>query len=465
MKTAVVGAGWAGLAAATALREAGCDVTVYEAAHTPGGRAKRVQHLPHDHFDAPLDNGQHILLGAYASTLALMRRLGCNPDTLFARQPLCLSALDGSFALAAPPLPAPWHAAAALLSARGLPWPDRLACLRLMRGLRATAWRVARNETAAALLRRYRQPDRAVRVLWEPLCLAALNTPLEQACAQLYANVLRDSLGGPREATDILLPRVDLSALWPDTAAALCRMRYGHAVHTVIPDAGGVDIDGERYKAAVIAVPPYAAARMLASGPAHALAARLAGLPHAPIATLTLKLDAPWPLPRPMMMLTDDPARGWHGQWVFDKTSLRGREAGHAELAIVISAATALAGQDRARTIASLTAQVREQAARRGLPPMPSVASSALLIDKRATFLALPGLARPAQETPWPTLALAGDWTDTGYPGVLEGAVRSGLQAARAILATPATPGNRKVTSGCAPCTAPPPSTAANRAG
>lgn len=434
VKTAVVGAGWAGLAAATALREAGCDVTVYEAAHTPGGRAKAVRHLPHDGFATPLDNGQHILLGAYTDTLALMTRLGRDPDTLFARQPLCLTALDGGFRLAAPRLPAPWHAAAALLCARGLPWRDRLACLRLMRGLRGADWRVPAGETVKALLGRYRQPAQATRLLWEPLCMAALNTPAEQACAQLYAHVLRDSLGGGRAASDILLPRVDLSSLWPDAAAARLAMRYGHAVHTAAPDAGGIDIDGERYDAAVIAVPPHVAARMLAHGPAHALARGLADMQHAPIATLNLKLDAPWPLPRPMMMLADDPARGRHGQWIFDRTSLVGRHTGHTELAIVVSAASALAQQDRDQATRSIIEQVREHGRRGGLPAMPRVVGSAVFVDKRATFLAIPGLRRPTQQTVWPTLALAGDWTDTGYPGVLEGAVRSGLRAADALI-------------------------------
>jgi squalene-associated FAD-dependent desaturase len=435
MKAAVVGAGWAGLAAATALREAGCDVTVYEAGHTPGGRARRVQHPTNERLDAPLDNGQHILLGAYTDTLALMRRLGRNPDTLFVRQPLCLTRLDGSFELATPHLPAPWHAAVALLMARGLSWRDRLACLRLMRGLRATDWRVPAGETVAALLRRHRQHEDATRLLWEPLCLAALNTPIAQGCAQLYANVLRDSLGGRREATDILLPRVDLSALWPDTAAASFAMRYGHRVHSVNPDARGIDVDGQRYDAAVIAVPPYAAARMLAQGAASSLTAGLAEMPHAPIATLTLKLAAPWTLPRPMMMLADDPVRGHDGQWLFDKASLAGRASGDGEVAIVVSAATALAQRDRSHVADTLAAQVREQAARGGLQPMPAVVASALLVDKRATFLALPGLQRPVQKTAWRTLALAGDWTDTAYPGVLEGAVRSGLRAAAAIAA------------------------------
>jgi predicted NAD/FAD-binding protein len=92
VKAAVIGAGWAGLAASIALREAGAKVTVFEAGHTPGGRARRVFH---ESFDAPLDNGQHLLAGAYRQTLALMRRVGRNPDALLMRRPLRLASLDG----------------------------------------------------------------------------------------------------------------------------------------------------------------------------------------------------------------------------------------------------------------------------------------------------------------------------------------------------------------------------------
>jgi squalene-associated FAD-dependent desaturase len=432
VKLAVVGAGWAGLSAAVALRDAGCAVTVYEAGRTPGGRARRV---PHEGGVLPFDNGQHILLGAYTDTLALMRRLGRDPRRLFLRQPLRLSSLDGSFRLAAPRLPAPWHAAVAILSAHGLSWRDGYAVMRSMRSLRASNWTVPAGETVAQMLGRLAQPGEAIRLLWEPLCLAALNTPVAQACAQLFTHVLRDSLAGRREASDMLLPRVDLSELWPDTAAAMCAMRYGHTVKTVDPGVDGVAVDGERYDAAVVALPPAATARVLEQGAARGLAAGLADMPHAPIATLTLRLAGPWRLPQPMMMLHDDPAAGHDGQWVFDRARLAGQSDGPGEIAIVASAAMRLAQRDRTHAIDALTAQVRQQAAKGGLPAMPTVDHASLLIDKRATFLALPGLPRAAQATAWRTLALAGDWTDTGYPGVLEGAVRSGQRAAAWVIA------------------------------
>jgi squalene-associated FAD-dependent desaturase len=435
VKAAVIGAGWAGLAASVALREAGAKVTVFEAGHTPGGRARRVFHTD---FDAPLDNGQHLLSGAYKHTLALMRRVGRNPDALLMRRPLQLASLDGRFRLAAPRLPAPLHMAAAILRARGLAWKDRLATLRLMRGLKTMAWTPPREWTVLHLLHYHAQSDALIRQVWEPLCLAALNTPTATASAALFARVLRDSLTGSRENSDMLLPCTDLSALWPDAAARQVTMRYGSTVRQLRPSAEGIDINQERFDAAVLAVPPAFAARLLDAplreAGATGLLDALKAFEYMPIATLNLRLQDPWRLPEPMMMLREESARDHYGQWLFDRAQLAGdTKAG--ELAVVTSAATGIAERNRRQVIEALIDQVAEQAARHParLPAMPEVTAAELFIEKRATFAAVPGLTRPLNSTPWPTLALAGDWTDTGYPGVLEGAVRSGLQAARVL--------------------------------
>lgn len=435
MKAAVIGAGWAGLAASVALREAGAKVTVFEAGHTPGGRARRVFH---DGFESPLDNGQHLLSGAYTHTLALMRRVGRNPDALLMRRSLRLASLDGRFRLSAPRLPAPLHMAVAILGARGLSCADRFATLRLMRGLRAMSWTPPRDWTVLQLLHYHAQSDTLIRQVWEPLCLAALNTPVASASAGLFARVLRDSLAGRREDSDLLLPCTDLSALWPDAAARQVTMRYGSTVRQLRPAEDGIDINQERFDAAVLAVPPAFAARLLdaplrAAG-ATGLLDALRAFDYLPIATLNLRLAGPWRLPEPMMMLREEPARGHVGQWLFDRAQLAG-DALAGELAVVASAATSLADRNRQQAIEALIDQVAEQAAAhpQRLPPMPEVAAAELFIEKRATFAAVPGLTRPLNSTPWPTLALAGDWTDTGYPGVLEGAVRSGLEAARVL--------------------------------
>jgi len=436
-KIAVIGGGWAGLSAAAALRAAAYQVTVFEAGRTPGGRARRV---PRDGRAAPLDNGQHILLGAYTETLALMRRLGLPPEQRLRREPLRLESADGRLRIAAPRLPAPLHAVCALLFARGLSLHARLAAVRLIRQLRVARWRVAPEQTVSQLLDQHGQPPALRDQLWTPLCLATLNTPPQQASAALFAAVLRDSLSRTRAASDLLLPTTDLSDLWPDTVARHVDWRAGHRVRALdvaSAPSSGYTVDGERFDALILAVPPHAAAPLLAMLPDHpgksSLLDTLDTFTYLPIATVTLTLTARWRLPAAMLMLCEDATRGHLGQWLFDRAALTGcTDAG--ELAVVISAADAL--PEREALLRGVEAQVREQTRRKGRPAMPAVAHASLITEKRATFAALPALPRPGVHTPWPGLVLAGDWTDTGYPGVLEGAVRSGLMAARRLQAT-----------------------------
>lgn len=431
MKIAVVGAGWAGLAAAVDLKATGHDVTVFEAAHTPGGRARRVVRASTQ--DA-MDNGQHILLGAYTETLDLMRRLGRDIDRLLWRLPLQWGSLDGAVSLRAPRWPAPWHAIWALLSARGLSVGDRVAAARLIAAIRREPTPDAGGAlapTVAQWLVSHKQPASLVHALWAPLCLAALNTPIASACAGMYARVLKDSLTRDAQASDILLPRTDLSDLWADAAAREVRTRYGTTIRSLSWGEDTVVLNGEAFDAAILAIPPGSVARLIAPyavTPAGAsLLTQLRNFTFLPIATLLLRLAQPYRLPMPMMMMRERPEQGHDGQWVFDRARITGRTE-QGELTVVASAAEALIERDREKIIADLTAQVRSQVPVSA--PLPEVTLSELFIEKKATFAAVRALSRPGNRTPWSRLALAGDWTDTGYPGVLEGAVRSGRLAA-----------------------------------
>ena len=448
MKAAVVGAGWAGLAAALRLRDLGWETTVFEAGRTPGGRARSVDSAE---LGMRIDNGQHILLGAYTETLALMRGLGIDPEQRLQQLGLGLRSADGRYRLQAWPwLPRPLHLLAGIAAARGLGWPDRLALAGLMRRLRRRQWQTPPGATVEQWLQAEDQPGRLLRLFWRPLCLAALNTAPSQACAQLLAHVLRDSLGGPKSASDLLLPRTGLSELWPADAASLLDMRYGHAVRRLACLPTHVEVDGMAFDAAILAVNAPVAQRLLRQCPADAAGPafldRLDALDYRPIATLTLRLAKPWRLPWPMLMLEDDPARGWHGQWLFEQLPDRPAIAagpGPADkpacpeappaVTVVVSDARAAARLSRSDLSAGILEQLRAQAA--ALPPMPEIVAGELLVDKRATFAAVPGLARPGNATPWPRIWVAGDWTDTGYPAVLEGAVRSGRSAATAAAA------------------------------
>ena len=262
MNVAVIGAGWAGLAAAFRLKNAGADVTVFEASGTPGGRARGVSDLQL----GTIDNGQHLMLGAYTECLALIRELSPQrvDAELLTRLPLTLASADGSFRLRAPRLIAPLNLLWALSFMRGLTIADRVSALRMSIALRRKAWRALPDQSVHALLTQYKQSDLLIRKIWEPLCLAALNTPLRQACAQLFLNVLRDGLGGSRTDSDLIVPRVDLSSLWPAVAAQHVTLRYRHIVRNLQPQVDGVRVDGELFDACILAVPPYAVQRVLA---------------------------------------------------------------------------------------------------------------------------------------------------------------------------------------------------------
>ena len=462
MKIAIVGGGWAGLSAAISALDHGHEVHVYEAASRLGGRARSVDGkvVAQEGSDTvirhpeTIDNGQHILLGAYSATLQLMRRLGRDPDELFLHLPLNVQSADGTLSLnCTGALPPPLNIAAGFLLAQGLTLVEKLAVLRAMQRLRRGRWRTPEGTTVLDWLLDQRQPARVQTLLWQPLCIATLNTPVEDACAQLFANVLRDSLGSSdRHASDMLIPRVSLSELWPDSVLEMAAP-YPRRSHDTLPQAlrvrlsttikrisiledspdGSITLDDlpQRYDAVIVACNTPSAVRLLETLPPQEGAAELIrtlrAFHHAPIATLTLHFSRPWKLAAPMLMLHENRARGHFGQWLF-----RGQNDEDGLAHIVISDAGALASRPRKDAIASLMEQLKEQV--RGTP-MPPVTSHALITEKRATFLAVPRLKRPGHRTPWPGVWLAGDWTDTGYPAVLEGAVRSGRDAVMEMLA------------------------------
>jgi squalene-associated FAD-dependent desaturase len=268
--------------------------------------------------------------------------------------------------------------------------------------------------------------------MWHPLCLAALNTPPERASAKVFLAVLRDSLGARRAASDMLLPRLNLGALFPDAAARHIERHHGQVRTGVRIEALARDgerwlLAGERFDAVVLATPPNQAARLLDGLPdCAALAQQLAAFDYEPITTCYLQYEEDVRLSQPMYALDD--THGW-GQFVFDRGQL---DQGHAGLlSVVISASRDAAdlGQDE------LTAAVARQLS--GVLGMPALAAprwTRVITEKRATFACVPNLPRPDNATHLPGLALAGDYTASDYPATLESAVRSALRATSAIL-------------------------------
>lgn len=430
MKVAVIGGGWAGLAAAVELAGAGLKVTVFEAAKQLGGRARSVQ--VHGHM---LDNGQHILVGAYRETLRLMATVGADPERLLKRLPLELS-FPGSrppFRMHLPRLPAPLHLAFGLFAARGSSLAEKIAAVRFMRFLQASDYHLDNDCTVAALLDRHAQHGSLRRHMWEPLCLAALNTEPANASAQIFANVLRDSLGGGRADTDLLLPAADLDHLFPLVAANFIRAHGGEVrLSTRVEHiADDLALGDEKFDRIVLAVAPQHAATFLAQHSAtEEIAAMLAGYAYEPIGTVYMAYPPALRLPFPMLGLNGG-AEDKLGQWVFDRGPLGGA---HGVMGFVLSARGAWDERNNDALAAALHAEL-EAALQQELPqPL----WHQVIRERRATFSCRPDLPRPTARTARAGLWLAGDYVCAGYPATLEGAVRSGVAAAKGVLNSPA---------------------------
>lgn len=409
MKVAVVGGGWAGISAAVALADAGHDIAVFEMAAQLGGRARSVAGAP------PYDNGQHILIGAYRDSLALMRRLGVAPEQALLRLPLALP-YPGEPGLRLPPGPPLMAFTRGVLAHRGWPLGARLGLLAAAGGWLARGFRCDAALSVAALCAGL--PAVVKRDLVEPLCVAALNTPAPQASAQVFLRVLHDALFSGAGGADLLLPRRPLSELLAGPATAWLgeRLRLGRRVQHIAP---GWRVDGEAFDAVVLACTSVEAARLTA-GLAPAWSAQAQRLGFEPIATVYLSSPGSR-LPAPMLALRDGPDAP--AQFVFDHGQLGGAPG---RFAFVVSGAAPWVA--RGGCAEAVLAQARRELAW-ATPPV----IDRMLTEKRATFACTPGLQRPPGRIA-PGLWAAGDYVDGPYPATLEGAVRAGHAAAQGAL-------------------------------
>jgi hydroxysqualene dehydroxylase len=419
VNVAIIGAGWAGMAAAVTLAQARTPVTVFEAARHLGGRARSVEIE-----GIELDNGQHILIGAYRETLHLMRAVGVDPERLLLRQPLAIE-YPGKFSLRAPRLPAPLHLLAALLAALGLTWGERIAAMRFITAMRANAYRIVADLPVAELLARHGQGGALARYLWEPLCVSALNTPAASASAQVFLNLFRDALDGARANSDFLIPRADLGNLFPRPAAAfVCAnggtVRLGTPVRAIDKTGDGfvLDAPSERYSHVVLAVGPHQVDSLLDRFAALATTRQsVAALAYEPIYTCYLQYPQEVSMPQPMTGFD-----GGYVQWIFDRGRLNGRAG---LLAAVISAHGAHQNSSQDALAGAIHGELAAF-----LPGLPAPLWSRVIAEKRATFSCRPDMVRPANRTAVDRLYLAGDYTASDYPATLESAVRSGVLAA-----------------------------------
>ena len=425
-KIAVIGGGWAGLSAAITATQQGHQVSLLEASRHWGGRARA---LPSVQTDAlTLDNGQHILIGAYQQTLKLMQTVGVDIGQALWRMPLKLQDLNGN-GLSLPDAPFPLNLLWGITRAKGWHLTDKFSLL-------TTAWRWQRMnfECSDALTVRDLCQDLSPAIwrdLIEPLCVSALNTPAQQASGTVFLRVLKDAVFGPPGSADLLLPRQDLGQIFPHAAvhwleAHHTKCQLGSRVEMLSVDKTGTDrwhILGEVFDHVVLATPAWDAAQLMATvDPEWSQTAN--ALTYEAIATVYIQMPRDFKLPLPMLSLPSH--KEAPAQFVFDRGQmmLKGHTAGL--LAFVVSAAEA--------SRQTLEANVLQQA--HGLlkalrPDLDHPNAMQLLqtvVEKRATFACTPQLRRPCAN-PAPGLSVCGDYVAGPYPATLEGAVLSGIAA------------------------------------
>jgi hydroxysqualene dehydroxylase len=445
---AVVGGGFAGLAAATALAESGARVLLLEARPHLGGRARSFVDAE---TGAVVDNGQHLFMGCYRESLRFLDRIG-GRDNLWLQPRLHVPMVGtggDAWAFHLPPLPTPWNLVAGLLRFRGLDWRGRLAALRVGEEVRRRSRHGAGIEdgtlddrTVSEWLAALGQGARANRWLWHPLAIAALNEDPARASAAVFMPVLREALLGGNDASRLGLSKVGLSDLYAGPAAHYlksrgCEVRLRSQVRRIVVDGGrcgGVVLaDGSRIDAGsvIAALPPE---DLLESLPpevgADPFFARAARIETSPIVSIYLWFG---------VAVSDLPFAGIVGgtwQWIFNRGAFRGHRSGLHGVTLVCSAARALVETPREALIRTALDDLHAcfPASRRA--PL----HHALVIkEKKATMAPLRGglALRPSFPTPVKRLWLAGDWTATGLPATIESAVLSGHACARLAEAPP----------------------------
>lgn len=432
MNTIIIGGGWAGLAAAVELSRNNINVTVLESARQLGGRARSVKFNDHH-----VDNGQHILLGAYTSILDVLKTIGMAEDNAFRRLPIYMEmkkSAKQSLSLSSPALPAPLHLLWGLLRFKGMRPSHRFGILRALIKMRRNQFTADPDIPLSIFLKKTRQPIETIECFWEPLCISVLNLPTTQASAALFMTVIKDAFFNKKEHSDLLLPIVDLGSCLPKPAMDYIEHQGGQiqlatrVKHINIENGMVTGITTTKNEISannvIIATSPEASQQLLSGHTSMVKTAdKLRQLGDMPITTVYLQYPEPVSLPKEFIGMINTTT-----QWLFDRQQLTGEKG---LIAAVISGPGDHMNMDTQQLTQHIINEIAEL-----FPDWPHPAETRLIREKRATIAAYPGSynLRPENATAVNGLWLAGDYTATGYPSTLEGAVRSGINCARMII-------------------------------
>jgi len=493
IKVAIIGGGLAGLAAASELSSHGIKATVFETAPQLGGRARSV------HWKGLiLDNGQHILLGAYHQTLRLMKKIGLNAEESLLRQSLNLNMRNAIHLKSCKSLPAPFNLLMGLLTCKGLNWSERSSAIRFLIQLKRINFKLDQDIPLNELLKRFEQPNNLIRYLWEPLCLAALNTPINAASSQIYLNVLKDSFNQKKADSDLLLPRNDLSSLLAEPLANFIRAHQGEikrhlirhlweplclaALNTPINAASSQiysnvlkDTFNQKKTDSDLLLPRNDLSNLLAEPLAdfirahqgeiklnshvkqlekvnHDFSVNGSNFTHVILAVAPFRL-AEITEPLGEIVATDlvtkftyEPIYTVYLQYPHDVklpqvmiglTQTMSQwvfDRGQLNGQKGLLAVIISAKGEHQKLTHEALANQVIAELKTSFPNLPSPKWHKVIAEKRATFACTANLKRPQQKTTIQNLYLAGDYTEGNYPATIEGAVQSGLSAAQLIL-------------------------------
>ena len=430
---AVVGGGLAGLAAGCALASTGMKVTLFERRPYLGGRASSYQHPGTGEV---IDNCQHVLLGCCTNLIDFYQRTGVAGSIRWFERMTFLEPGGRASEIGPSSLPAPLHTTPAFLRASCLEVADKVAIARAMMALAPTTPRDT-GESFLGWLNRHGQTVRAIERFWKPVLVSALNEEVDRVSVPYAAQVMRESFLKSAEAGRMGVPTVPLTDLY-SAAGNYIRERQGDVQFRTSAESFRAELSHvtlvvgqkeETFDYAVFALPFDSLERILPdSSASQPLRDALARFETSPITGIHLWFD------RIISDLDHAVLLDRTIQWMFHKSKLQNRNSnGHGSyVELVVSASNTLVDKSKQEIVDLAVSELREffPAARDA-----NLLKSTVIKEVHATYSPRPGIEadRPRPETVWPRVFLAGDWTATGWPATMEGAVRSGYLAAQSL--------------------------------